>query len=124
MKIKNMSLAWVTVKDFAQAKKFFSETLGLTVSSEVEEYGWMELKAGEDSFLLGAGQCSSQNSIKPGQNAVLTLTVDDVIAAKNDLEKKGVCFVGEIIEVPGHVKMALFQDPDGNHFQLVEQLDS
>ena len=55
-------------------------------------------------------------------NAVLAMTVDDIVAAKKELEGKKVSFIGDIIEVPGYVKMATFADPDGNIFQLVQEL--
>ena len=59
---------------------------------------------------------------KPGNNSVVTLTVTDIVESKAELEAKGVKFFGDIIEVPGHVKMATFADPDNNVFQLVQML--
>ncbi len=125
MEIKKMELAWISVQDFARAKQFFTETLGLEIGHEVAAHGWLELKTATAGFYLGVGQYSeaANGPITPGSNAVLTLTVDDLLATKAELEAKKVVFVGEILEVPGHVKMALFQDPDGNHFQLVQRLD-
>lgn len=125
MHIKKMSLAWISLSDMAQSKKFFSETLGLKLVSEAPEYGWMELKASESSFRLGAGICTDTygvNPVQPGNNAVVTMTVDDLASSMDELKKKGVSFVGEVVEVPGHVKMVFFQDPDGNYFQLVQEL--
>lgn len=122
MVVKNIGLAWITVSDFAKSKHFFTETLGLKISSIAEEYGWLELKAQEGDFFLGIGKDNAENIIKPGKNAVVTLTIDDVVAAKAELESKKIK-VGEIQEIPGHVKMAFFQDHDGNYFQLVEPLD-
>jgi predicted enzyme related to lactoylglutathione lyase len=43
-------------------------------------------------------------------------------AATVEMEKKGAKKVGDVMEVPGHVKMLLFKDADGNHFQMVEML--
>lgn len=122
MVIKNIGLAWITVSDFVKSKQFFTETLGLKISSVAEGYGWMELKAKDGDFLLGVGKDSAENVIKPGKNAIVTFTVDDAVGAKAELEGKKVK-VSEIQEVPGHVKMAFFQDHDGNCFQLVELLD-
>ena len=125
MKITSMGLAWISVSKAATAKSFFSETLGMEVASAAEEYGWFEFVAADKTFRLGVGtDCTGNGPVKPGMNAVVTLTVDDVVAAKAELEAKGVTFVGDIQEVPGHVKMALFQDTDGNHFQLVQMLGS
>lgn len=122
MKIKNIGLAWIITSDFARAKQFYQKTLGLSLEDCVEEYSWMELKGEHDEGRLGIGGCAPEMPDKPGQNAVVTLTVDDVVAAKKELEGKGVTFLGDIMEVPGHVKMATFADFDGNKFQIVEIL--
>jgi predicted enzyme related to lactoylglutathione lyase len=126
MNIKRMDLAWISVKDIQQSQKFFGETLGLTITSSTPEYGWLEVMAKEGGCLLGIGQGSESDAdespVKPGSNAVLTMTVDDIVAAKKELEGKSVRVIGDIIEVPGHVKMITFADPDGNIFQLVQDL--
>lgn len=123
MKVKKMSLAWITVSDVTNTQKFFTETIGLKVSSSAPEHGWLELTGEDGGMILGVGQAGSESSDKPGVNAVVTMTVDDIIASKAEMESKGVLFIGEIIEVPGHVKMATFLDPDGNMFQLVQEID-
>jgi predicted enzyme related to lactoylglutathione lyase len=125
MKIKNISLAWIATADIAKAKDFFTNTLGLEISADSQEQGWLEFKANDDSFLLGVGEVKedSENSpIMPGYNAIVTFTVDDIEASKKELEAKNVD-VYDIAEVPCHVKMAFMQDPDGNIFQIVQMLD-
>ena len=125
MNIKRMDMAWITVSDAKQAKAFFCDILGLKLSSEAPEHGWMELVGHEGGATLGVGKACKDTApdVKPGQNAVMTMTVDDIVAMKQMLEAKGVKFLGDIIEVPGHVKMALFCDADNNKFQIVQMLD-
>jgi predicted enzyme related to lactoylglutathione lyase len=53
----------------------------------------------------------------PQRNAHPALHVDDVAAAKAELEGKGVEFLGDIIDT-GVCHMALFRDPDGNDLML------
>jgi predicted enzyme related to lactoylglutathione lyase len=134
MKIKNISLAWVSTTDLKQAKNFFSDILGLKVSTASDEHGWLELHAKNDDFLLGVGEVKAEhdhssfaattqiNPVKPGQNAVITFEVPNIELAKIELESKNVR-VYDIVTIPGHVKMAFLQDFDGNFFQLVELLD-
>lgn len=126
MNIKRMDMAWITVSDSKKAKEFFCDILGLKLTSEAPEYGWMELVGHEGGAALGIGQSCEETApdVKPGQNAVVTMTVDDIVAMKKMLESKGVKFLGDIIEVPGHVKMALFCDADNNKFQIVEMLST
>lgn len=119
-----MSLAWITVSDFEKSKKFFTETLGLTISSSAEQWGWMEVQGKEGGMLLGLAQENKEcGDDKPGSNAVVTMTVDNLASSMAELSKKGVRFIGEVMEVPGQVKMVTFKDNDGNKFQLVEELD-
>lgn len=124
IRIKNIGLSWITVADFKKSHEFFTKTLGLTTDSYNPEMGWMELKgqSGECSLGVGAYTPEHGETDKPGQNAVVTFTVDDLLASKKTLESNGVKFVGEILEIPGHVKMVTFLDPDGNKFQLVQML--
>ena len=119
-----MDLAWITVNDLEKSKKFFTEVLGLKVSSGSDEHGWLELQGKDGGALLGVGQSrgGNQDQVNPGQNAIMTMTVDDIVQAKEMLETKGIKIVGDIIEVPGHVKMLMFTDLDGNKFQVVQML--
>jgi predicted enzyme related to lactoylglutathione lyase len=47
----------------------------------------------------------------------VALHVDDVAAARADLESKGVAFLGDIVDT-GVCHMAFFRDPDGNALML------
>ncbi len=122
--IKSSDLSWIVVSDLKKAKQFFTETIGLKEHSYSEAFGWAELKGESGGALIGlAEESPMMEDMKAGQNAVVTLTVDDIEKVSQEIEKKGVKLIGEMIEVPGHVKMQMFSDLDGNLFQLVEQLD-
>lgn len=127
MKIKQIGLSWIVTKDFSKAKSFFVDTLGLKIEELNEEYCWMELAGHDGGSILGVGMASNNpeipDPIKPGQNAVFTMIVENIDADRKELLAKGVRAIGDIIEIPGHVKMATFLDEDGNHFQLAERLD-
>ena len=56
-------------------------------------------------------------SSRPQNNAHPALHVDDVAAAKAELEAKGVEFKGDVFDT-GVCHMALFTDPDGNDLML------
>jgi len=77
---------------------------------------------GESGVRLGIAQHHSGMTLSPGHNAVITLTVEDLHEAKDEMIKKGVVCIGEIQEVPGHVRLQLVRDLDGNHLQLVQML--
>lgn len=123
MKIKRIDLSWITTSDMKKAKQFFTETVGLKVRHEMAEFGWLALGGHEGGSSLGVGLVNTGSDQKPGTNAIVTLEVDDIVAAKKELESKKVKFIGDIMEVPGQVKLALFTDPDDNKFQLVQRIN-
>jgi predicted enzyme related to lactoylglutathione lyase len=53
----------------------------------------------------------------PQKNAHIALHVDDVAAARTELEGKGVQFMGDTMD-SGVCHMAFFTDPDGNDLML------
>jgi len=118
MAIKKIELGWIVVSDIERSQRLFVDTLGLKLENSAPEYSWLEVAGTEGGCTIGIG-ADDTLQIK---NAVFTLTVDDIVATKKELEQKGVQFVSEIGEVPGHVKMATFHGPDGNMFQLVEKI--
>jgi predicted enzyme related to lactoylglutathione lyase len=126
MAIKRIDLAWITVSDIKKAQKFFVDTLGLGQENFTPEHNWLEVKGKLGGMGLGVGATADAESehftMKPGQNAVVTFTVDDIVKTMKELQAKGVKFIDEIMEVPGHVKMVSFVDSDNNMFQLVEDI--
>ncbi|MBA3603184.1 MAG: VOC family protein [Parachlamydiaceae bacterium] len=124
MKIKSIDLAWIVVKDLNQSVKFYTEKVGLKLIELNEGFGWAELQGENGGVKLGLAQVhpTGNEGIIPGNNAVVTLTVDSIEDSVADLSAKGVKLIGEMQEVPGHVKLQMVQDEDGNHIQLVECL--
>lgn len=119
--IKQLGLAWIVVKDIKQAIKFYTETMGLKLESFDENFGWAELRGHEEGGArLGIAQTSQHESIQPGQNAIITFTVENFDEARADLLKKGVTFQGEIMDIPGVVRLQMVVDKDNNHFQIVQ----
>lgn len=121
MEVRGNLLSWIVVKDLKAAVKFYTEVVGLTLLNESPEYGWAEL-SGPEGASLGIAQESSEMEIKAGSNAVMSISVDNLDAACGLYRKKGAKLVGEIVEVPGHVRMQTFLDFDGNMMQVVQKL--
>lgn len=122
MTAKNMGLVWIVVSDIKKAIEFYTKTVGLKLTEFNEEYGWAELSAPGGGTLLGLAVQNEYDNMKPGSNAVVTLTVDNLQKSIQEFQKKNVKLVGDVMEVPNIVKLQTFVDSDGNHFQLVESL--
>ncbi len=124
MQVGEIGLSWIVVKDVKAAVSYYTTVIGLKLVEFHEQYGWAELEGYNGGSRLGIAQENPNESIKAGQNAVVTFTVQNLEKAKEELVKKGAKCQGEIIEVPGHVKMQTVFDRDGNCFQLCELLHS
>lgn len=121
MKQTGVNMVWVVVKDLKQAIIFYTDVLGFKLENESPEFGWAELTSSQGTS-VGLAQESPAFSARAGSNAVITITVPDIEVARESLKAKGVTLEGEVMEVPGHVKLQSFLDTDGNYFQLVETL--
>jgi catechol 2,3-dioxygenase-like lactoylglutathione lyase family enzyme len=98
--------------DGERSRRFYVETLGL----RPDERGKFEFWAGETCFgIWEPAQMGME--FAPQKNAHPALHVDDVAAARAELEAKGVEFNGETLDT-GVCHMALFTDPDGNDLML------
>ncbi len=122
MTINKIELAWIVVADIEKAIEFYTKILGLKLNEFHKEFGWAELSGTEGGALLGIAQANDNECLQPGENAVVTLTVSDIVKAKEELSKKNVTFMGDILEVPYVVKLQLLTDSDGNKLQLVQSL--
>ncbi len=121
MQVNGISLGWIVVKDLDAAIAYYTDVVGLKMREHTPEFGWAEFE-GENGMTLGLSQENEQNPEKAGSNAVMCVSVKSLDDAIAHYKEKGARLVGEVIVVPGHVKMQTFVDPDGNAFQLVEQI--
>lgn len=122
MNVKEIGLSWIVVKDVKAAVAYYTNVVGLKLMEFHEEYGWAELEGHQGGSRLGIAQENPQEQVKAGQNAIMTFTVSNIEAAKAEMVKKGAKCEGDILEVPGHVKMQTIVDQDGNRFQICELL--
>lgn len=121
MKIaKGISMSCVTVSSLEETKRIFCDLLGLEVKEYDERYNWMELE-GEEGGRVGFGIPMGEG-MKAGTNGVVSISVENVEEARTFLESNGVQFLGDTVEIPGEVKLALFADKDGNQYFLAEKL--
>ena len=98
--------------DADRTREFYVETLGLRPDDKADYEVWI----GETCFgIWEPGRFGME--FQPQKNAHPAIHVDDVAAAREGLESKGVEFMGEILDT-GVCHMAFFTDPDGNDLML------
>ena len=119
MQVERVDFVSVFTQDIQRAKRFYGETLGLTVETEGESD--MEFRCGQ--VTLDVFDPSSVGQTFAPSPAGLALRVPDVAAARAELEAKGVEFEGEIVET-SVCHMTFFKDPDGNALMLHRRFDA
>jgi catechol 2,3-dioxygenase-like lactoylglutathione lyase family enzyme len=109
----------VPTKDLAAAREFYENVLGLEPSKLWQRPGQEPLGAEfETGTVTIALIACEQVGIEFQPNKVpIALQVDDVEAARVELESRGVTFQGDTID-SGVCHQAIFQDPDGNSLDL------
>ena len=96
-----------------------SPATGFELAFRADEAGWAELVTPTAGVTLGLGQ---NEEVDGAGGTTPVFGVVDVDAAKADLEAKGVRFDGDVVEVPGMVRLATFFDPDGNSYMFAQSL--
>jgi catechol 2,3-dioxygenase-like lactoylglutathione lyase family enzyme len=110
--ITRMDFIGIPSRDAERSRRFYVETLGL----RPDEHGQFEFWAGDTCFGIWEPEKMGMKFV-PQKNAHPALHVDDVAAARTELEAKGVEFNGGTLDT-GVCHMALFTDPDGNDLML------
>jgi catechol 2,3-dioxygenase-like lactoylglutathione lyase family enzyme len=110
--ISSVDTVGVPSQDIERSRAFYVDTLGL----RPDERSWNEFWIGDTCFAIWE-PAQFGGEFQPQPNGIALLHVDDVEAARSELEAKGVLFVGETFDT-GVCHMAPFTDPDGNQLVL------
>lgn len=110
--ISDIDFIGIPSQDAERSRAFYVETLGLRQDQRSESEFWV----GKTCFGIWE-PAKFGMEFAPQKNAHPALHVDDVAAARAELEEKGVEFAGEIMDT-GVCHMAFFTDPDGNDLML------
>jgi catechol 2,3-dioxygenase-like lactoylglutathione lyase family enzyme len=105
----------IFVQDFPAANEFYGTTLGLRCSARYDRVPGAEFETGNLTLqVMDAAAIGLE--FKPSGHPI-ALHVDDVAAARAELEASGVAFSMDTID-SGVCHMAPFRDPDGNALLL------
>ncbi len=110
--IDGLDFVGIPSTDAERSRGFYVDTLGLRPDPK----GRFEFWVGDTCFVIWE-PAKQGMEFAPQKNAHPALHVDDVAAAREELEAKGVQFFGETFDT-GVCHMAFFTDPDGNDLML------
>ena len=111
--ITGLDFVAIPSQDAERSRTFYLETLGL----RPDDRSRFEFWAGETCFGIWEPERFG-TAFAPQKNAHPALHVDDVAAARAQLEAQGVVFAGDTFDT-GVCHMAFFTDPDGIKLELV-----
>ena len=106
----------IPTTDLERSVAFYGETLGLRRSAYRPDRNFAEFDTGTVTFSVLDPVKMGVGEFKPNANHI-ALQVADVKAAREELESRGVTFLGDIFDT-GVCHMGFFTDPDGNLFML------
>jgi catechol 2,3-dioxygenase-like lactoylglutathione lyase family enzyme len=109
--ITRTDFVFLPITSFAQAEDFYGGTLGLACSKRYDNELGGEFETGSLTIQL-VDVAKIGREFTPSTGAI-ALHVDDVEAARSELESRGVRFNGETMD-SGVCYQAYFEDPDGN----------
>ena len=115
MNVTGVDFITVPTRDFEKASEFYGDVLGLERSKQWGDRPAMEFETG--SLTIAVMQSDAFGIEFQAHSHPVALHVDDVEAARGELESQGVSFHGETID-SGVCHMAPFSDPDGNSLML------
>ncbi len=107
-----LDMIGVPSTDSDRSRAFYVDTLGLRPDEKAEYEFWI----GDTCFAIWE-PARMGREFAPQKNAHPSIGVDDVAAARAELEAKGVEFIGDTFDT-GVCHMAFFTDPDGNDLML------
>ncbi len=110
--ISKLDFVGIPSQDAERSRTFYVETLGL----RPDDHARFEVWAGQTCFGIWEPERLGRD-FAPQKNAHPALHVENMEAARTELEAKGIVFAGETMDT-GVCHMALFTDPDGNDLML------
>ena len=102
----------VYVKNMNDSIKFYTQKLGFDLEFQSEH--WSAIRLGDQEVYVGLHLTDADTD----QGTEIAFQVDDIIKSKQDLEKNGIRFTRDIIEIAPGMFIANFVDLDNNSLSI------
>jgi len=113
-KLTQINVVMLGVHDATRSLAFYRDKLGLEVQREIP--GFAFLNAGAVTLCLSEAAAKVRGQVAGAGEIVFS--VEDVTAAYQALREKGVQFTHEPRNITPTMRVANFDDPDGNHLSI------
>jgi catechol 2,3-dioxygenase-like lactoylglutathione lyase family enzyme len=111
MNVTGVDFITVPTRDFEKAEEFYGTVLGLPCGARWGNMPAAEFETG--TLTIAVMQSDAFGLEFQPHTHPIALHVEDVEAARAELESRGISFEGETVD-SGVCHMAYFADPDGN----------
>jgi catechol 2,3-dioxygenase-like lactoylglutathione lyase family enzyme len=113
----------IFVSDIKKSKKWYSDILGMKLVKEYPAINCVLMKLGDIQFYI-ENPCPKWgigwDNVKIGGRTQIIFQTKDIKKTINLMKKKGVKFIEELSKRSWGEDKAVFADPDGNEFNLIE----
>jgi catechol 2,3-dioxygenase-like lactoylglutathione lyase family enzyme len=118
-----LAAARIFVRDIAEARRFYTDLLGLHVEISDDERGFCMFDTGDTKLIVETitSDDAEDDQSLVGRFTGLSFPVEDIIAKHAALARIGVEFSGAPEQQYWGGWLATFKDPAGNGLQLVQQ---
>jgi catechol 2,3-dioxygenase-like lactoylglutathione lyase family enzyme len=113
----------IFVSDLERAKKWYTKVLGMKIIKEYSEFKCVLMKLGKNEFDIGVPNSywgEGWDKVRIGERTPIFFEADDIEKTWKELKKRGVKVIEELSKRPWRDMKAVFADPDGNEFNLIE----
>ena len=106
------------VTDLERSIGWYRDVLGFEILYTADDIAWCELRTPVARVNVGL---SERREAGGAGGSTLTFGVTDLEAAKAELDRHGARQDGDIVEIPGLVRLLTFFDPDDNALMFYEE---
>ena len=121
MEVRNIRWLGVPTRDFGAMRAFLEDVMGLRVNFDEPTTVELVTTEGDEIQLMAPGDPYFDFFVEHARGPVPLFEVDDVHAARAELEAAGVAIVGEVGR-DSRWEWIHFRAPDGNLYELASRL--
>ena len=130
--VRNIIATVLFVRDLDRCLTFYRDTLGLEVQQSdphgatfrMKDLYFLLLDVSEAASLIGSEERELKIKIEGGPRGLLAASVEDVDAAYELLQAKGVPFLRPPTDQSWGLRTAHFADPEGNLWEINQSIAS
>lgn len=116
MKVKGIAWLGSPTDRYAEMLRFATDVLGLRPRLTEQEFAVFDLPDGDVFEIFGPKAIADQHEFM--REPVGGFLVDDVFAARAEMEQKGVLFIGPVHPAKGGGGWSHFVAPDGHVYEI------